>query len=1067
MTYKWAATLSGLGRTIVGILAIACVIALARPASAGEKKIGYRHDVLPILSDRCFKCHGPDSASRQAGLRLDRQDAATAELDSGAKAIVPGDVAKSELVERITSTDPDVMMPPPDSGKTLSAPEKELLRQWIATGAKYELHWAFVATVRPNVPAVTHSNLVHNPIDAFVFSRLEKEGIDPSPRASKERLIRRLNFDLVGLPPTLHEIDAFLADNDPNAYDHMFDRLIQSPHYGECMAADWLDCARFADSNGYQNDFSRNMSPWRDWVIAAFNNHMPYDQFVTEQIAGDLLPNATLQQRIATGFNRNHRTVTEAGSLEDEWFVENVVDRVETMGTAMLGLTIGCARCHDHKFDPITQREFYQFFAFFDNVNEKGVYTETRGNVPPLVKAITPEDTKKLAEFDAKIAALKQQLADHISGIGSHRQSWLNSLSKMNQPKEPEAVASINLRSDTVAHVTAVKHIVQADSASKLPKRRRDLFGRMPVFKGRQYIEYRGLNFPPSDRPFSWAVWVKPAGDGAVLSKMDDRAAHRGCDLFLFPEGTIGMHVIANWPTSALKVRTTRPLPRDDWSHVIATYDGSSKAAGIALYVNGEKQEVVVEADQLTGSFATEQPFRIGMRSTDSPLHAALADVRLFQHTLSSDEVQAVLQSSLQRELRDVKVAALDDAMRGQFDRLLLATSKDPFAMKVGPMQQALKTAQDARAKYEAAIPTTMVMEERKDRRDTYVLRRGRYDQPDKSQKVEPDVPAVFPRLSADMPRNRLGLARWLVSSQNPLTARVIANRLWQRFFGVGLVKTSENFGVQSEPPSHPELLDWLATELIQSGWNLQHIQRLIVSSYVYQQRSEASPKAYQRDPENRLIARGPRQRLPAEAVRDNALSISGLLVEKIGGPSVMPYQPAGLWEELAGGAHDDYVQAHGDDLYRRSLYIYRKRTVPHPSMSTFDAPSWETCQVRRASTDTPLQALALLNDVTYLEAARKFAERMLTEGGTTEESRMTFAFRLATGRAPMSDEVRVLRASLEKYTARFQQSPAEADKFINQGEAARSKSLNAVDLAAHMAVASVLLNMDECISKN
>jgi hypothetical protein len=1050
------------------LLAVVCVFVFAGGVLADEKPIGYRHDVLPILSDRCFKCHGPDSASRKAGLRLDQQKPATTALDSGETAIVPGNTAKSALVERIMSTDADVMMPPPDSGKVLSAAEKDLLRRWIEQGARYQPHWAFEAPLRPQVPEVTHKNLVRNPIDAFVLARLEKEKIEPASPASKERLIRRLSFDLTGLPPTLKEIDSFVADNSADVFERTVERLINSPAYGECMAGDWLDGARFADSNGYQNDFARNMSPWRDWVIAAFNRHMPYDQFVTEQIAGDLLPNPSLEQRIATGFNRNHRTVTEAGSIEDEWFVENVVDRVETMGTALLGLTVGCARCHDHKFDPISQREFYQLYAFFASNNEKGVYTETRGNVPPLVRAITPEHKKKLADFDTKIADLSRQLNEHIAGIGPYRQEWLDSLAKAQQPEESEAAVSIDLRSDAAAaHVGITNTTISAATQSRKPKWHPDLFGKAPEFEAKHHLDYPAVNFPPADRPFSWAVWVKPTGDGALLSKMDDLASFRGCDLIMFAEGTIGMHIVDSWPGNALKVRTNRPLPQGDWSHIVATYDGSKKAAGITLYVNGQKQQVTVEADTLTGSFATEQPLRIGIRSNSSPLHGALADVRLFQHALSADEANAVTQASLQRNLKEVKLAGLDKPQLAQFDKLLLATSKDAFAQKLLPMQQAVKTVQDERAKYDAAIPTTMIMEERKEPREVYVLRRGRYDQPDKNQKVSPDVPDVFPRLPEGAPHNRLGLAEWLVSPKNPLTARVIVNRLWQRFFGVALVKTAENFGVQAEPPSNPELLDWLATELIQSHWNLQHIQRLIVSSYAYQQRSETSPELYRRDPDNRLLARGPRQRLPAEAVRDNALAVSGLLVAKVGGPSVMPYQPEGLWEELAGGAHDDYLQAHGDDLYRRSLYIYRKRTVPHPSMSTFDAPSWETCQVRRASTDTPLQALALLNDVTYVEAARKFAERMLTEGGSNADSRIRFAFRLATGRAPTADELRVLRASLEKYTARFRKSPAAAGEFVNHGEAPRNKSLDTVDLAAHAAMASVLLNMDETVSKN
>jgi hypothetical protein len=1055
-------------RLLVGLVFVGVTI-LPRLAAANGTAIGYRHHILPILSDRCFKCHGPDSASRQAGLRLDLPKAATAALDSGATAIVPGKPGDSELVKRIEAKDPDAMMPPPDSGKVLSDSERALLKRWIEQGAKYEKHWAFVAPQRPSVPEVKRTDLIRTPIDNFVLARLETEGIEPSSRASKERLIRRLYFDLVGLPPSLPEIDAFLADDSPNAYEKIVDQLFNSPHYGERMAADWLDGARFADSNGYQNDFARNMSPWRDWVIDAFNKHMRYDQFVIEQIAGDLLPNPTLAQRIATGFNRNHRTVTEAGSIEDEWFVENVVDRVETTGTVMMGLTVGCARCHDHKFDPITQKEFYQLFAFFGNVNEKGVYTETRGNVAPIVKAVTPENEKQLAEFDSKIAALSKQLAEHNANIDSHRQSWLDALATSRTQNEPVDTARIDLQKDagTSAHVAVTNSVVAADEKSALPAWKPDLFGQTAIFDGKQHVEYAGLDFPTADKPFSWSVWVKPVGAGAILSRMDTSRRSRGYDLFLFADRKVGMHIINDWPSNAMKVLTSRPLAAGEWSHVIGTYDGSGKAAGVTLYVNGEKQAVEVEADKLNGSTATDQPFRIGMRSADSPLHAEVADIALFQHTLNPQEAQALFQASVRRNLKNVKLDALAKEFCAQLDKLLVEVSTDEFATKGREIQHSLQTVQDKRAKYDAAIPMAMVLEERKEPRKTYVLHRGRYDQPDKEQQVQPDVPAVLPPLPADAPRNRLGLARWLTSPENPLTARVLVNRLWQHHFGIGLVKTSDNFGVQSEPPSHPELLDWLATELIQSGWDLQHIQRLIVMSNTYQQRAEATAQAYNHDPDNRLLARGPRYRLQAEAIRDNALSISGLLASKIGGPSVMPYQPAGLWEELAGGAHDDYTQGHGDDLYRRSLYTYRKRTVPHPSMATFDAPSWEICQVKRARTNTPLQALALLNDVTYTEAARKFAERMLTEGGKSTDSQLTYAFRLATSRTPTPSELATLRSSLQSFSERFHKSPDSAAQFITHGEAAQNKSIDTVDLAAHTAVASILLNMDESISKD
>jgi hypothetical protein len=1032
-----------------------------------EPALRYRRDILPLLSDRCFKCHGPDSAARQAGLRLDQREVATAELESGATAIVPGDAIRSALVERIESADADLAMPPADSGKTLSAAEKARLRRWIEQGAEYEPHWAFVAPVRPSVPEVNDPSHAKNPIDAYVVSRLEAEGLEPAPQASKERLIRRVYFDLIGLPPTLAEVDAFLADNRPDSFARVVDYLMQSPHYGERMAADWLDGARYADSNGYQNDFARNMSPWRDWVIDAFNTHMPFDQFVTEQLAGDLLPNSTLEQKIATGFNRNHRTVTEAGSIEEEWHVENVVDRVETMGTVLLGLTVGCARCHDHKFDPISQREFYQLFAFFNNVNEKGVYTETRGNVPPLVKVMTPEHEKKLAEFDAKIAELTKTFANQIAGLGPQRQAWIDSLATAVEAAEPEAAVRISLRNNAKARIAVTGDDVLPDKTSASPPFHDDLFGKSPAFDGAQHLEYSTLDFPPADKPFSWAAWVKPTGEGAILSKVDSDNGVRGADLFVFADGKIAVHLTDKWPDNALKAISKAPLPLGKWMHVAATYDGSRKAAGVSIYVNGKKQEAVAEIDKLTGTFATKQPLRIGRRSTDTPIKAAIADVRLYQSALSADDVAKILDNSIRRELQGTKFDQLAESVRPQFDEVFLAYAKDPAAQKAADAKRALESTTDEKAKYDAAIPTAMIVEERDEPRETYVLNRGRYDQPDKSERLSPDVPAVFPEFPADAPRNRLGLARWITARQNPLTARVIVNRLWQRFFGLGLVKTPDNFGIQSEPASHPELLDWLAVELIESGWDLQHIQRLIVSSHTYQQRSEAAPALYLRDPENRLLARGPRHRLPAEAVRDNALAISGLLVEKIGGPSVMPYQPAGLWEELAGGAFEVYTQGHGDDLYRRSLYIYRKRTVPHPSMATFDAPSWEICQVKRACTNTPLQALALLNDVTYVEAARKFAERMLTEGGGSADARLTFAFRLATGRSPTESELSRLRTSLDKYVDRYRNSPAAAEELLKHGEAPRDKSLDVVELAAHTAIASVLLNLDEAVSKN
>jgi hypothetical protein len=784
--------------------------ALTTPASAlgGEPPVRFGQEVLPILSENCFKCHGPDEKARKAKLRLDTQNGMVG-------VVTPGNSADSELIHRIEAIEPDERMPPPKSGRSLSPGQKNLLRRWINEGAVWGKHWAYDSPVRPAIPAVKNVHWPRAPLDYFILARLEKEGMSPSPEASKETLIRRVTLDLTGLPPTLAEIDAFLADPSPSAYEKVVDRLLASDRYGERMAMDWLDDARYADTNGYQNDFARRMWPWRDWVIAAFNRNMPFDEFVIEQIAGDMLPAATLQQRIASGFNRNNRTVTEAGSIDDEWRVENNVDRVETTATVFLGLTMGCCRCHEHKYDPISQKEFYEFFAFFNSINEKGVYTELPGNVPPLVALPTPANERRLKEYDRTIAAA-------------------------------------------------------------------------------------------------------------------DRAVQR------------------------------------------------------------QVQEGVLAS-------ITRTPVAWGL------LAAQVARAKLWHE----------------------------------------------------------------KSAYQAGIPTVMVMEELPKPRPTYVLKRGQYDHADLKQKVEPNVPAFLPPLAKNGPHNRLGLARWLVDPANPLTARVAINRHWQRYFGTGLVKTAENFGIQGESPSHPDLLDWLATEFLRTGWNVKAMQKLIVTSATYRQSSKVTPALVRRDPENRLLARGPRFRLPAEIVRDNALAISGLLTERLGGPSIKPYQPEGLWEELAGGAGEGpYVQEKGPDLYRRSLYIYRKRTVPHPEMATFDAPSREICQVKRACTDTPLQALELLNDVTFVEAARKLGEAMLVDGSKTPAQRLVFAFRRATGRLPRPAELQVLVAGLKSYAQTFRSDPASAERLVRHGESPRSRAIAPAELAAYAATASVILNLDETITK-
>lgn len=797
--------------TLASLLAISTTVQSEpanSPGPAAARKVSFDRDVRPILSNHCWKCHGPDAKERKAGLRLDQLDSATKPAESGKIAVVPNKPGESELLHRILSPDADAQMPPASEDKPLSAAQKDILKRWIEQGATFEQHWSFRPVTRPQLPAVKNRAWPKTPIDHFVLARLESEGLSPSPEADRETLIRRVTLDLTGLPPTIAEIDEFLNDRDPNAYEKVVDRLLKSPHYGERMALDWLDASRFADTNGYHIDNGRDMTRWRKWVIDSFNRNLPFDQFTIQQLAGDLLPEpadptAAFEQKIASGFHRNHMINFEGGAFPKEYHNAYIVDRVNTTATVWLGLTIACSQCHDHKYDPLTQREFYQLYAFFHNVPENGL-DGRKGNAEPLLKFPTEEQQKQLAE-----------LTDNITKL-----------------------------------------------------------------------------------------------DARLKSAKDEDA-----------------------------------------------------------------KTVKADLDRL--------------RKTQTEL--------------------------------------------------------------------------------EQLIPTSMIMREMEQPRETFVLIRGQYDKP--GDKVEADVPSVLPRLPEGSTRNRLGLAQWLTHPSHPLMSRVTVNRYWQSYFGTGLVKTSEDFGSQGELPSHPELLDWLAAEFL-SNWNVKHFQRLIVTSATYRQASRVSPSLVARDPENRLLARGSRHRLPAEGIRDLALSVSGLLQHKIGGPSVSPYQPAGLWEELMARADgknwtaQEYTQSHGADLYRRTMYTFWKRTCPPAQLATFDAPDRETCTVRRARTNTPLQALVLMNDPTYVEASRKFAERILTEGGATLEQRITFAFRLTTARQPTPRELAVLRRVFEQQLTRFQADPAAAAKLLSVGESSRNEQLAAHELAAWAAVASVLLNLDEVVTK-
>jgi len=1040
----------------VGIPGALALIA-ALPAAADEA-VSFGRDIQPILSDRCYSCHGPDAAARKADLRLD------VESDAKVSAIVSGDPDASPLMKRILSKDADEVMPPPASHKpVLSEEEIGKFRQWIAAGAVWQGHWAFATPERPEPPQPVQPGWARNPIDRFVLARLESEGLAPSPEAPRETLLRRVHFDITGIPPSPAEIDAFLLDNAPEAYERAVDRLLESPHYGERMAIDWLDGARFADTNGFQNDFARDMHPWRDWVIRTFNANMPYDQFIVEQLAGDLLPSATEEQRIATGFCRNNRSNTEGGSVEEEWYVENRVDRVETVSAVFLGLTMGCARCHDHKYDPVSQEEFYQFFGFFNSTADRGFYEEQRGNSGPMINLPKYEHQLELARMDKerKDAETKLQEEEAASGVPDFA-AWRE---RVTAASSAEIAAKPALRVPLRGRLTAYadRERLEGESAAE-PVWGAGLLGSSLVLSGAPEASVSlGTAYTfDAAKPFSISAWVKPAGvAGALISRMDDGNAARGVDLFIGETGELAVHLVHAWPANAIKAATDKRLENGVWSHVLATYDGSGKAAGVKIYVGGRRADMRVETDTLTDTIATEVPLRIGGRSSSNHLKGEVAEVQIFDTELARSEAEALID------------AALGSAFSGDVDETrqaeALAFAKLAASYELNRYRRKIEQIDRERSEYLAnVVPSVMVMEELPEPKPTYLLNRGAYDQPDTSKVLEPGVPKALPPLPADAPRNRMGLARWIAAGENPLTARVAMNRLWAKLFGTGIVKSVENFGVQAEPPSHPELLDWLATEFVASGWDLKAMHKLIATSSAYRQDSRMTPELLERDPQNRLLARGPRFRLPAELIRDNALAASGLLSENIGGPSVRPYQPEGLWDELAGGANQGpYVMNTGPDVHRRSLYTYRKRTVPHPTLAIFNAPSFEMCEVKRMQTNTPLQSLALLNDTTYVEAARHLARRMMTEGGSEPAARVEHGFRLATGRRPAPREMELLTSGLERYLQTYQAAPEEAAAFLKHGVTAEQETIDEpVPLAAYTALASTLLNLDETITK-
>jgi hypothetical protein len=1022
----------------------------------GEEQIDFNRDIRPILSDHCFQCHGPDAAVRVSEFRLDQKASMFGELGDEQFAVVPNAPERSELVRRVLSTDAEYKMPPPAAERQLTVAQTTLLTRWVEQGARWQEHWSFVPIAEPVVPHLNHA-WPRNSIDGFVLERLVATGRQPSEEASQRTLVRRLYLDLTGLPPTLADVERFLKDESPTAYGDLVDRLLKSKHYGERMSLLWLDAARFADTSGYQNDGPREMWRWRDWVIDAFNDNMPFDQFTIEQLAGDLLPDATVDQRVATAFNRNHRGNAEGGIIPEEYQVEYVVDRVETTSTVWLGLTVGCARCHDHKYDPISQRDFYRLFAFFNQVPESGRAIK-EGNSPPYLVAPTKAQQQSLQTLEDESRQLEERWDAASQNVADAYVTW--------QVAEDVTTKSWFVdegleyyngldRQSLVAQPTAEKPVVEKPVVEK------PVIGEGDGKIGKA-ADFRGLSVDLGDHgdfgyfdKFTLAAWVRPTrSTGTVLSRMTPVDQGGGYYVHL-EEGHVQVNLVKRWLDDSIRVATDEKLPLGEWSHILVTYDGSRVAKGVQVYIDGKPQKMRVLLDGLNQTFASTEPLRVG--GGHRPFFGRIDEVRLYDRAVSPAEATWISDPS---EIANIRRLLPADRSAVQERKLL-----EYFRLFAAPAEyrevyRAFLDKQRAVVAFRAALPTVMVMADQPGVRKTFVLQRGRYDQP--GEVVTAMTPASLAEFPDDFPRNRLGLARWLVSPQNSLTARVFVNRIWQMHFGAGLVRTPEDFGAQGARPTHSDLLDWLSSEFIASGWDIKYLHKLIVTSATFRQRANWQASAAS-DPENQWLARGPRVRLDAELIRDQALAIGGLLSTRIGGPSVRPYQPEGLWKEIA--TVTEYDQSHGADLYRRGLYTYWKRTVPPPTMMAFDAATREACTVQRSRTNTPLQALALMNDVTFVEAARGLAQQAMSPASGGEDP-LKWMFSRATCRPPTVKELAVLEAAHARLLADYKANPTRADKWLALGELKTPADADTVSLATLATIASLILNLDEVITR-
>ena len=1061
--------------TLSVVLLVAVFSPTGGPAAPADPRtrISFNRDIRPILSDKCFACHGPDSGNRQAGLRLDVAEQASAELDSGSRAIVPESVDASELVARIISTDPDSVMPPPEAkiGR-LTDEEVDLLKRWIAQGAPYEPHWAFVPVAKPEIPELAgpaNEPQAFHPIDRIVRSRLEKRGITPRPEADKTTLIRRVTFDITGLPPTPAEVAAFVADVSPDAYDKLLDRLLASPRYGERMAADWMDLARYSDSYGFQVDRERPMWPWRDWVISAFNENLPWDQFTIWQLAGDLLPHATDEQILATAFNRLHQQECEGGSVEEEYRINSINDRVTTFGTAFLGLTLECCRCHDHKFDPLSQKEFYQFFAFFDDVDEAGLYSYFTPAVPtPKLRIVDEKMAIALAKANEAAAESQADLEQCESMAHTKVADWIAGKAEIPALRAVDEAGMIpgeivRYSFDERGADGTFPSLLAADKAATSPPENKLVeghAGQAVHLTGDHPVQTPVGNFGRS-QPFTVSLWLKAASryERAVVfhrSQAWTDAASRGYELLVL-DGHLQWSLIHFWPGDAISVRAAEPLPVGEWVHVTVSNDGSSKAAGLKIFVNGHPVATEDVRDSLTREITGGggDHIRIGERMRDHGLKDGLVDdFRVFDRRLSHLEVHDLFQPGV---IKDVVAAKQDGELIGGY---FAAAFDDTAAAKRAGVAAARRARDDLAEKPQEI----MVMRELPQPKTAYVLTRGDYDK--RGEPVEPNTPAALPPFPAEQPKNRLGLARWLTDPDHPLLARVTVNRVWQSLFGLGLVMSPEDLGSQSTRPEYPELLDWLSWEFSHgfddvgpaAAWDMKRLIKTIMLSQTYRQRSIGEAQAMADDPLNLWLARGPRHRLPAEMIRDGALAACGLLVEKTGGPPVNTYDLPESFKPAAAGR--------GEALYRRSLYTFWRRTGPAPVLESFDVPKRVVCVARRDATNTPLHAFVLMNGPQFVEASRVLAETLLTESSGRTDDALARAFMLLTSRRPDDKEMAIVRRMHAEQAEWYHCRPEEAFAVVGVGDKKPSSTLWVADTAALAGVINALMNYDGCVVK-